>query len=243
MINIKNLSLNLSSKKILKNINFTAKNGEILTIIGPNGSGKSSLLKCLTGLKNSYQGEIYYDEENIKNFGIKELAQKRAVLSQGSAINFPFTSIDIIKMGRSSCQTSEKTNQIIIDELIKKLQIEDLVKAVFSNLSGGQQQLIHIARVLAQIWDKKNAYLFLDEPLAALDLKYQHNFLKLISEICKEKNLAIIIIIHDLNLAKIYANKAILLKNGQLKYFGTNKKIITKKNISEIFEIDKNLIF
>lgn len=239
MIKIKNLSHFINDKKILSEIDLVINSKKFTAILGANGAGKTTLLKCLTAILKPSEGEIFFDNKNIHEFSISELAKKRAVFSQGAAINFPFSVFEIVNMGRNpySYEVSSKRNEKIIDEILEKLEIYDLKHRDFTTLSLGQQQRVQLARVLAQIWEEENAFLFLDEPTSALDLKHQHQFLSLLMKLKNERFLTIIAIMHDLKLASFYADDVILMKSARLVKYGTRGDILNKGNVAEIFDI------
>ncbi len=245
MIVAKDLSLRISNKNILKNVSIDIEPEKITTIIGQNGAGKSSLLKCITGITKSDSGFVEIDNKKIEEYSIEELAQRRAVLSQSNPISFPFTALEIALMGRNPylIKNEQSEDFKIVENAMKDFEVWHLKDQLFSTLSGGEQQRVHLARVVVQISTKGNFYLFLDEPISALDLKHQHKSLELISKIALKKNIAVCLIIHDLHLAKLYSDKIILMKNGEVFLSGKADEILTKENISNAFEIKEELVF
>lgn len=232
MLEVKNLRVKKGEKFLLKNVNFSFSYGDFVAVIGPNGAGKSTLMQYLSGIENDYQGEIFLEKTNLKNFSLKELAEKRACLSQNYQINFPFKIEEIIAMGL------ENEDEKVIDELLLQLDIFHLKNRQFNNLSGGEKQRVQIARVLAQIYNKENVFLFLDEPISSLDLKHQFLLLKLLKNL-SEKKVGIFTIIHDLSLSIAFANKFLLLKNGEVFSFQNKEKTFTNKNLVELFDVDE----
>jgi iron complex transport system ATP-binding protein len=230
MLEVKNLQVQRGEKFLLKNINFSFSYGDFVAVLGPNGAGKSTLMQYLSGIEKNYQGEIFLENINLKNFSLKELAKKRACLSQNYQVNFPFKIEEIIAMGL------ENYSEKIINELLFLLDILHLKNRNFSNLSGGEKQRVQIARILAQIYEKENVFLFLDEPISSLDLKHQFLLLKLLKNLAQNK-VGILIIIHDLALAASFANKFLLLKNGEIFCFENKEKALTKNNLINLFEV------
>ena len=245
MIRSENISLIINNKTILKDINIVIENGFLTSIVGPNGAGKSSLLKCLTGLLPSSKGQVFLNDKPLNSYSIKELSLKRAVLAQSNFINFPFSTFDIVMMGRNPYfeTMSKKENEKIAKECLNLLDISHLSERFYFTLSGGEQQRVQIARVLAQVFRLEKAFLFLDEPSNFLDLKHQHKLFLELNNLQKKYNLAIFLIIHNLQFAKHYTHKTVLMKNAEVFSFGESSKVLSKNNVSEVFEISPNLFF
>ncbi len=217
----------------------------MVSIIGPNGSGKTTMVKLISNEIEASSGRVLFQNKNIINWDINELACSRSVLSQSNSLTFPFSVLDIVKMGRYPLKN--KLNKSLEDELYNTiLDIFDLNNYTAQNyitLSGGEKQRVQLARSIAQIWsaDYSDKLLILDEPTSYLDIKHQQalfSFLKLLNS----KGLTIIMVLHDLNHAISNSNKIILLKNSQLISFCNTKDIINKNVLNKVFEIDLKLI-
>lgn len=245
MIIAEKVSLKVGGKAILDDVSVQIPFAKVTAILGPNGAGKSTLLKCLTGVKPFDSGEININARPIESYSLESLSRLRAVLSQATPVDFPFTALEIVKMGRNPYGNDSSPAQD--DEIaLKALGIVDALSMkdrVFPTLSGGEQQRVQLARVVAQLWDVKSAYLFLDEPTSALDLKHQHQVLKFVAELAANKNMAIIIVLHDLNLALRYADHIVLLKDGKLFASGETDQVLTAQNIESVFEVSIDAIF
>lgn len=239
MIEAKNLSYNVGTQQILRGVNLSIYHGQMLAILGPNGAGKSTLLKALTGVIEAQDGWVILDGKALQDYSIQQLSKKRAVLSQSSPISFPFSAREIVMMGRSPYLADRESHNDheIVDEILNRLDAQHLADRLFSTMSGGEQQRIQFARVLAQIWDQKQAYLFLDEPTSALDLKQQLNIVNLARELSKERGYAVCMIVHDLNLARHYADHILFLKNGNAVAYGNPKEVLSTQTIADTFEI------
>jgi len=245
LLEIKSIFFKIKEKLILNDISLDVKSGDMVSIIGPNGSGKTTMLKAISNEVKISDGEIIFNKKNINNWDISELANEKSVLSQSSNLVFPFTVIDIVKMGRFPIK--KKGNLVQENNLCEKiLDIFDLTDYVDQNyitLSGGEKQRVQLARVVAQIWseDYSEKILLLDEPTSYLDIKHQYllfNFLKTLND----KGLTIMMVLHDLNHAISNSNKVAVLKNSQLVSYGDTKKVITENLINKVFEIDLKLI-
>ena len=244
MIEARNIFYQIHRTFILSDISVRIETGKFTAILGPNGAGKSTLLKCLTGALRPDKGNVMLDEKSLHDYTLEALAKKRAVLSQSNAITFPFTATDIVMMGRNpyAKNASRNRDQQAVYEAFQCLDILHLKDRIFPTLSGGEQQHVQLARVLAQLWEQKQAYFFLDEPTSALDLKHQHHLLTLLRDMALTKQFAICIIIHNLHLALRYADKAILLKGGKLFASGNIDEVLTEKNIESVYEISPDII-
>lgn len=243
MIIAENLSVRIAEKHILEDVSVQIENGKVTAILGPNGAGKSTLLKCLTGSQNANSGTIELDGKRLDDYSLSDLSTKRAVLSQSNPISFPFTVLEIVMMGRNPYAGSSNEDHEIALEALECVDAIHLKDRIFPTLSGGEQQRVQLARVLAQLWEQENAYLFLDEPTSALDLKHQHQLLSLVSRLAEDKHFAVCIIMHDLNLAMRYADHVILLKDGKLFAAGSTATTLNKGTIEEVFEVPGEYVF
>jgi iron complex transport system ATP-binding protein len=246
MLKLENIYYNIREKSILDNINLTFEPGKIHMILGPNGSGKTSLLKIASGQVDAHQGKVWYAQGLLSQIDLKQIATYRGYLSQQNNIPFPLKVEALVSMGRYphfDFQPSKKDVEIV-QEVIEKLDIKHLTKRDYTTLSGGEQQRVQFARVLAQIWETKEGtirYLFLDEPLNNLDMQYQKYLLETIKSLITS-NLVIIMIIHDLNWAFAYADEVYFMKEGQLFANGHPLKIVDELLISNVFNIASKII-
>lgn len=237
-LKVSNLSIVKSGKSLLENINFEANKQELIGIIGENGAGKSTLLHCLSGLEPSNQ-QVSINNRWIEDYPATELSQIRAALPQSNELGFPFEAKEVIRLGLSLSSLSLKQQESIIDKCLSEVDAHSFSHKNYLYLSGGEKQRIQLARVLAQLYSSSSQqkYLLLDEPTSALDLKHQFSILKLLKKMTKN-NIGIFIIIHDLNLASLFCDKILLLKNGKLVSFDKPEKIIKQPMISKTFETD-----
>lgn len=241
MLNAKNISFKIGNQYLIENISVDFNKKEFSVIMGQNGAGKSTLLKILAGSLKATVGEVNILNKRIENYKEIELARMRAVLSQHYEIAFPVNVEDVVMMGRYPHFKSEPTvkDQTIIDKTLDLMGIRNLKKRDYNTLSGGEAQKVHMARVLAQIWqynDSSDKILFLDEPVSQLDIRYQHFILQVAKKYTSE-NILVIAILHDLNLAVNYADNIIFMKDGKIisKFNSTND--IDKDIINEVFDI------
>lgn len=223
-------------KVILKDISFKVNGTEFIGIIGPNGSGKTTLLRSLSRTIDIFNGEILYDKKNIDSFGLKDIAKNIAVVSQDSDFSFDMTVEEYVLLGRtphfSKWQFMETESDYgIAHESMKLTDTYALKDRLVKDLSGGEKQLVVIARALTQ----NPKLLLLDEPTNHLDIGHQGKILDLINHLNKDKGLAVIIVMHDLNLASEYCDKILLMNNGKVHKFGSPKEVLTYETIEEVY--------
>ncbi len=246
MIEVNQLSWQVKNRQILHSISFTVQPQEFVVIMGPNGAGKSSLLKLLTGIDHSYQGSILLEGKPVHQYTRMQLAVKCGVLSQHYHIPFPISVQELVSMGRYPYfgQRLPANDEAIVTEAMSLMDVHQLAGRDYHTLSGGEAQKVQMSRVLAQIWDAgagNEKLLFLDEPVASLDIKYQHQLLQIARGRCKQHT-TVIAILHDINLALKYADRILLMKNGQLKHDLRQSGQLTPMLIKEIFDLETILL-
>jgi iron complex transport system ATP-binding protein len=224
MVEVRNLTYKAGAKLLVENFSYDFLPGLSYMVCGPNGAGKTTLLKLIALHLKASSGEIFYNGNKVDHKKTAGYAKTRAVLSQNVEIGFPLEVEEVIMMGRYphfEVNPSSKDRQIC-DTVIKELNIESLRERNFLTLSGGEKQRVQFARVLAQIWEKPvsgSRILLLDEPISALDLKYQFDFLKRIRSLL-DANTILISVLHDLNLILNYADEVLLRSEAILSGSG-----------------------
>lgn len=228
----RNVSVVLGGKQILWDVSLTVKVGEVLVLIGPNGSGKSTLLATFSADVSTVAGEIFLFGKVLSAWRVQEMALLRAMLLQENSLAFPFTVREVVRMGRAPwLQFSEKDlDEQIVQEAMLQTDTLRFANRRFPSLSGGERARVSLARVLAQ----RTPLLFLDEPTAALDIAHQELVLRLArSQAALGK--AIVIVLHDLNLAAAYADRVALLEDGCLVSVGTSEEVLTAPLLSRVY--------
>lgn len=244
ILKIQNLSFSYYKKELLKNINLELQNKAFIGILGPNGSGKSTLLKLILKNLNISKGEISLFNTNIKNFALKEFAQLCGFVPQNSGLNTPLKVIDVLLMSKFTnlkhafCDYS-KEDILEVEKFAKTLKLENFLERNILSLSGGEFQRVLLARALL----KKPKILFLDEPTSALDLNHAIELLSLCERLIKQNNIAVVAILHDLNLASMFCDKVLFLKEGEIKYFGSTKELFTKEILKEIYNLNCEIVY
>lgn len=238
LLEAQNLSYMINDKTLIHDISLSIKQGEMVVIIGPNGAGKSSLLKLLTGYNTPTQGVCLLEGRSLTEWDHNALARKRAVMKQHSHLQFAFTVEDVVAMGRAPYGSEYK--QTAIDEALSQTGCQPLRLRDYRQLSGGEQQRVQLARVLAQLWQPKaeGACLFLDEPTSALDLYHQQHSLRLLHQLTRERPLGVCCVLHDLNLTALYADKILLIHEGKLVAKGTPTEVLTTENLTRWYQAD-----
>lgn len=229
-------------REILREVSLTLKPGELVAVIGPNGSGKSTLLQLLSGAQKARKGAITLNGVPLNRLPRQDLARQRAVLSQTSTLNFPFRALEVVLLGRSphANRTAQRENLQVAEAAMQEVEVLHLADRVFTTLSGGEQQRVQLARALAQIWpspDKEGErYLLLDEPTNNLDLAHQHAVLQ-IGRRLAERGTGVLMILHDPNLASLYADRIVVLKKGTVLIEGLPEEVLTEATLANAFNL------
>tara|TARA_B100000579_G_C22841428_1_gene861803 strand:- start:2816 stop:3574 length:759 start_codon:yes stop_codon:yes gene_type:complete len=234
-VKIENISFEINNKKILNNISFEIQKGEILAFLGPNGSGKSTIIDILSGTKKKNKGKIFFDNTEIEKINIKTQALIRSTMAQSQQIFYDFSVKEIIELGW--IQYEYKNFQDSLTKVSEECGISNLLEKNFNNLSGGEQQRIHFARTLIQLYNNykdNNRYFFLDEPTANLDITHEINLIEIIKKKSKE-GFGVLIALHDLNLAYNFSDRIALIKDGEIKYIGKPNEVLTETRLQEIY--------
>ncbi|MDI6703661.1 MAG: ABC transporter ATP-binding protein [bacterium] len=247
MLEVFNLTCGYNGRKeVIKDVSFHVRRGDFIGIIGPNGSGKTTLFRALTKILPIWQGEILYEGEDIRKISSKELAKKVAVLPQILEITFPFTVSEFVMMGRfPHLERFEKVKEGDLEVVRRAIESTDTLSLrdrKIGELSGGERQRVLLAQALAQ----QPELLLLDEPTTHLDISHQVDILDMVKRLSLEKDLTIISILHDLNLASEYCKRLILLKEGKIFKEGTPGDVLTCQDIKEVYNtvvvVDKSPI-
>ncbi|SHF11287.1 heme ABC transporter ATP-binding protein [Pedobacter caeni] len=243
MIKVRGLSYKAGSKKLLDNLSFDAHKGELLAILGANGAGKSTLMKLLCREIKPAAGTILINQKELDNYRLEDLAKTRAVLSQHNTLSISFQVKELVLMGRYPHFQQKPTAADfgIVNQVMEETGITHLASRDYNTLSGGEQQRVQLARVIAQIYDSPNACLLLDEPTNGLDLQYQQQIMVLARSLA-DRGYCVICILHDINFASRFADRIMMLKNGKKVAEGLPIEVINCENIHETFSIKVKLM-
>lgn len=237
---LNNLNFSYNEKHILKNINISFERNKFYSILGPNGSGKTTLLKNILKALPTTDKTIYIDAFDINNYKNKDLAKKMSSVPQNTNLEFDFTSFDVVLMGRSPHlkRFERETNKDyeIVREAMEITNTWHLKDKYINQLSGGERQKIIIARALAQ----ESSIILLDEPISNLDIQNQIEIMDTLKFL--NRDVTIISVLHDLNLAAQYSDYILLLKNGEIFFKGTPEKVLNVNNLKYVYDVNTYII-
>ncbi len=240
MIKIQNLSYRIKDRSIIKDFDLLMDKGQFVSIIGANGAGKSTLLRLIAGELKANSGSISIKNKLVNQYSIKELATFRAYLHQSNSMEIPFTVEQVVAMGRYHKSKSGPQEEQIITECLTVCALEKLADRSIRELSGGEQQRVHLARVLAQLWDVDDGVLLLDEPISNMDIQYQHQTLA-IAKAFSKIGFLVVAVLHDLNLAAQYSDSVLMMKAGRSWWYGSPTEVFNQQNIYTIFGIETTI--
>ena len=241
-ISVKNLCVSYENNNIIENMDLSIPKGKITIIIGANGCGKSTLLKTISRINKPKNGDIFINNKNIKNIKEKNIAKEVAFLPQGPICPSGLTVRELVAYGRFPHQKMigglNSHDKEVIDWAIKETGLSEFSDREVENLSGGQRQRAWIAMTLAQ----ETEIIMLDEPTTYLDLSYQLEVLEVLQKLNKEKNITVVIVLHELNNACRFADNIVGLKKGKIICEGRPIDVINKETLKKIYGIDANLV-
>ena len=233
-----NVYFRIDGKALLSDVSLSIAPGEAVALVGPNGAGKSTLLRILAGEMACSEGEIRLKGRAPRFYGARALALHRAVLSQSPVVTFPFSVREIVQMGGGEVRGAAVN--ALVDSALAEVDLEGFQDRIIGTLSGGEQQRAHFARVMVQLTCGMAAHgpgvLLLDEPTASLDLRHQLDLVAAIGRRCDD-GVAVIAVLHDLNLAARLAKRIIVLQQGRTVADDTPANTITDEIAREVFEV------
>lgn len=244
MVELCGVSYQVGDVRILDDVSVRFRPGRFNVILGPNGAGKSTLLRVAIGLTHPTSGDVRYDETPVAAFGARQLAQTRAVLSQHVELAFPLPAADVVMMGRYPHygRAPSAHDREIVRHALELVGMTRQREQSYVTLSGGEQQKVQLARVLAQIWpfddrtSRTPRYLYLDEPTSSLDVHYQLTILdaarRLLAHDC-----TVVAILHDLNVAFTYGDHFVLLDAGRVVLEAERAEDIPAEALERVFRV------
>ncbi|UJF17331.1 heme ABC transporter ATP-binding protein [Vibrio sp. SS-MA-C1-2] len=237
-IEINHASLKFGNKVVLDDISIDFHKGELTALLGPNGTGKSTLLKVMTRELASHNPKTFslsVFDKPVNDWQTESLARHLGVLPQSSSLTFNFTVQEVVELGAIPLSLSKKETEEVAKKMMIETGVEQLAQHNYPNLSGGEKQRVHLARVLTQLSQSgDDKIILLDEPTSALDIEYQHKTLKLAKSLAKN-GVSVVIVIHDLNLASQYADRIVMLNRGKVAADGTPWQVLTEENIWQVY--------
>ncbi|MCX7567318.1 heme ABC transporter ATP-binding protein [Sulfitobacter sp. F26169L] len=236
MLEALNIRARIGNKEILHGIDFQAKAGEITAIVGPNGSGKSTLLKTITD-EIDYSGTIRLNGRDTAAMKPWELAALRGVLPQAATLAFPFTVIEVVRMGLTTGTSGDRAD--VPARALAAVGLDGYAGRFYQELSGGEQQRAQLARVLCQVWqpvvDGTPRWLLLDEPVASLDIGHQLLVMELVKDYAARGG-GVVAVMHDLNLSAMFATRIAMIMKGTLLVSGTPETVMQDEILSKAYD-------
>ena len=238
MLRVEALQIRRAGKIVLADVSLELLPGEVLGVLGPNGAGKSTLLAALCGELQPDQGKVWLDQQALKSLTGAQRAQRLAVLPQTSTLDFAFRVEEVVGMGRLPHQTGRVRDDEIINAALHAADVGHLSGRSYLALSGGERQRVHLARVLAQLWPgEAGQTLLLDEPTSMLDPLHQHTTLQAIRRFA-DRGAAVLVILHDLNLAARYCDRILLLDCGRPYALDTPSMVLQPGPLKAVFGLE-----
>jgi iron complex transport system ATP-binding protein len=239
MIEAQDLTVEIGRRRIVSGVDFQARAGEITVIVGPNGSGKTTFLKALCG-ELSYGGRVSLNGQDLAAMKPVKAAGLRAVLPQAAVLAFPFTVREVVRLGlvggRSGVSAGEEGR--LPERALARVDLDGFAGRFYQELSGGEQQRVQLARVLCQVWapvlDSQPRYLFLDEPVSSLDIRHQLTIMDIARDFAGQGG-GVVAILHDLNLAAMYADRLCVMHRGQFSATGAPGDILNDRLVETVF--------
>ena len=238
MIETQSVTVRAGGKTLLNDVTLAFAPGECTAIVGPNGAGKTTLSRALCGERRPQAGTVRLKGRDIGTYAPRTLAEHRAVLSQDISVVFPFAVAEIVRMGAGDRRGAQVES--LVADALGEVDLAPLAERTITTLSGGEQQRAHFARVLVQLACGEASHgpgvLLLDEPTASLDLRHQLDLLAATRR-CAARGVTVIAILHDLNLAALFADRIVVLDGGRVAGDGSPRATITDAMLASVFRV------
>lgn len=233
---VKDLIKKYDGKTVVDSVSFQLPEKSVISMIGPNGAGKSTVLNILSRLIARDSGVVDFQGTDITKWKSRELSKRLAILTQQNNIQMKLTVRELVAFGRFPYSGSRITpeDDAVIDRAISYMELDDFRDRFIDELSGGQRQRAYIAMVIAQ----DTEYILLDEPTNNLDIYHATNMMKIVRRLCDELGKTVILVLHEINYAAFYSDYICAFKDGRIAKFGTVEEVMTKETLSEIYNVD-----
>jgi len=240
MLRAQGLSVERQGHDILSNVSMEVSPGQVVAILGANGAGKSTLLHCLSGDTVTTQQQVFLNGSSLDRYSVQALSRLRAVMPQSIQLDFAFLVSELVEMGLWQ-MTHPFEKQQRVEEALTLFGIDALKQRDYQTLSGGEQQRVQLARVVAQLLQSVSEissprYLLLDECTANLDFAHQHQVFEVVRQLSNSYQIGVVVVLHDLNLAAQYADHLVLLKQGKVLDQGAVDAMLTPSNVEMLYD-------
>lgn len=236
-INIQNLHFGYDNRLIFNDLSVSFPQGGFCSILGPNGSGKTTLLKCVAGLLKPDSGTIQLNGKPMSEYKMTEMARTLAYVPQYQDIVFDISVFDYVMLGRNPYQTpwemQRPEDKEVVEDMLQRCKVWKYRDNLLQALSGGERQRVMIARAMAQ----QTGIMLLDEPLSNIDVTHKFEIMDILQQLNEEQGVSILIILHDLPIAKSYSKQILLLKEGNVLQYGDRNAVLTEGNIRNCFDL------
>lgn len=239
MLKADNVKLSIGRKQILKGVDVQALAGKFTAIVGPNGCGKTTLLRAITG-DLPYSGRIGLNGRDLSDVSLADQALMRGVLAQSTPLSFPFTVIEVVRMGlmAGTAAADAVLRQNLPLQTLRQVDLMGYENRFYQELSGGEQQRVQLARVLCQMWDAtrdgRPCWLLLDEPVSSLDIAHQNEVMQIARDFAARGG-GVIAVMHDLNLTAAFADHVVMMRDGRVVASGEVQQVYTSENLSTAY--------
>ena len=233
---VKDLTKRYDGKTVVNSVSFEIPKGKVISLIGPNGAGKSTVMGIISRLIARDGGVVNFEGTDIGKWKSKELAKRLAILTQSNNIQMKLTVRELVTFGRFPYSGGHNTDEddAIIDKAIEYMELREIQDQFIDELSGGQRQRAYIAMVIAQ----DTEYVLLDEPTNNLDIYHASTMMKIVRRLCDELGKTVILVLHEINYAAFYSDYICAFTDGKIEKFGTVEEVMTKENLSRIYNVD-----
>ena len=238
LLEIDGLAYAYPGRPVLRGVSFAVERGERFGILGPNGSGKSTLVRLLSRILRPTAGTIRLGGADLAAVPLRELARRIAVVPQETSLDFPFSVLEVVLMGRAphlgGLGLEGDRDVAAAERAMSEAGVAELAGRPFQELSGGEKQRVVIARALAQ----EPELLLLDEPTTFLDIKHEVAIFDLLADLSSERGITVVVVLHDLNLAALYCERLAFLRGGELLACGRTEEVLTYRNVRTAYDTE-----
>ncbi|MFW5679488.1 MAG: heme ABC transporter ATP-binding protein [Pseudomonadota bacterium] len=244
MLAARGIGVRVGRRWLIEGVSLGVGPGELVVMLGPNGAGKSTLLACLSGARTPSTGRVTLDGRPLHLIDATALAKRRAVLAQANMLTMPLHAEEVVALGRVPHVERAAEGRAVVAAAMAATDVDGFIGRTVPTLSGGEQQRVHLARALAQIWPERAAlprYLLLDEPTSSLDLAHQAEVMAT-ARAFADAGHGVLAILHDLNLAAATADRLVVLDRGRLAAEGPASEVLSAALVERVFGVRADIL-